>query len=83
MSYLDAQLPLRAFERVFVADKPLGRLVRHDERSRFFPAQVAKLVWFDNSWGPWWGKAGRFAMSFADVGRALADSGDATFPVPL
>jgi hypothetical protein len=38
------------------------------------------LVWFVNSWGPRWGKSGRFAMSFKDYEKALADHGDATFP---
>lgn len=39
------------------------------------------LVWFANSWGKGWGYAGRFAMSFDDYSRALADRGDATFAV--
>lgn len=37
------------------------------------------LVWFANSWGPDWGLAGFFAMTFEDYSRALADHGDATF----
>ena len=40
-----------------------------------------KLVWFANSWGRTWGYKGYFAMSFADYEKALADHGDATFPL--
>jgi hypothetical protein len=40
-----------------------------------------RLVWFVNSWGEGWGKDGYFAMSWDDYGRALADHGDATFPM--
>lgn len=39
----------------------------------------AHLVWFANSWGEGWGLAGFFSMSWADLKRALADHGDATF----
>ncbi len=39
----------------------------------------AKLVTFANSWGPAWGAAGYFSMSWEDLGAALADNGDATF----
>lgn len=40
-----------------------------------------KLVWFDNSWSSAWGHLGSFAMSFEDTEKALADNGDATFPL--
>lgn len=40
-----------------------------------------QLVWFANSWGASWGKAGMFCMSFSDYAKALADHGDATFPI--
>lgn len=42
---------------------------------------AASLVWFANSWGSGWGLGGFFAMSFDDYAKALADNGDATFPV--
>lgn len=38
------------------------------------------LIWFQNSWSSSFGKAGRFAMSVEDFGRALADHGDVTVP---
>jgi hypothetical protein len=41
-----------------------------------------ELVWFANSWGEGWGKGGYFAMPWADFERALADDGDAVFPIP-
>lgn len=41
----------------------------------------ARLVWFWNSWGSEWGAGGMFAMSFDDYRKALADHGDATFPI--
>lgn len=34
-----------------------------------------------NSWGPHWGKAGRFKMAFTDLGRLLSEDGDATVAV--
>jgi hypothetical protein len=39
------------------------------------------LLWFDNSWGVEWGRAGSFAMTFADFENAMADNGDMTIPV--
>ena len=44
-------------------------------------SSTAKLVWFANSWGAGWGKNGLFCMSFDDYAKALADHGDATFPM--
>lgn len=40
-----------------------------------------KLVKFANSWGTGFGLTGYFFMSWDDVAKALADSGDATFPL--
>ena len=42
---------------------------------------VQRLVWFANSWGRGWGYRGYFAMSYDDYAKALADHGDATFPL--
>ncbi|MCW2674773.1 MAG: hypothetical protein JWP14_3362 [Frankiales bacterium] len=39
-----------------------------------------RLVWFTNSWGTSWGQHGRFAMTWADLDRALSDGGDVTVP---
>lgn len=41
-----------------------------------------KRIGFQNSWGPGFGLAGRFYMSWDDYAKALADHGDATFPLP-
>jgi hypothetical protein len=41
------------------------------------------LVWFRNSWGPFWGKSGRFALSIDDWGRLLSEQGDATVLTPI
>jgi hypothetical protein len=35
-----------------------------------------------NSWGPTWGKNGRFFLSFATMRRLLAEQGDAIAPIP-
>lgn len=40
-----------------------------------------ELVWFWNSWGPGWGDAGRFCMSFATWDQLLKEQGDVTVPV--
>lgn len=37
-----------------------------------------RLVWFWNSWGPTWGKSGKFAMSWDTWGTLLARQGDVT-----
>lgn len=39
-----------------------------------------RLVWFQNSWGPGWGRHGRFSMTWGDFGKALTDHGDVTVP---
>jgi hypothetical protein len=36
-----------------------------------------KLVWGINSWGRFWGKCGRFCISFDDLGRLLKERGEA------
>jgi hypothetical protein len=41
-----------------------------------------RLVGFTNSWGPDWAAAGRFYMSWDDLGTALDDQGDVTVLVP-
>jgi hypothetical protein len=40
-----------------------------------------ELVWFWNSWGPMWGKEGRFCMKFATWDLLLKQRGDVTVPV--
>jgi hypothetical protein len=40
----------------------------------------AELVWFYNSWGPGYGLAGRFALSFQTLSTLLAQGGDVTVP---
>lgn len=42
-----------------------------------------QLVWFTNSWGPTWGVNGRACMSFATLGKLLANEGDVTILLPL
>jgi hypothetical protein len=41
-----------------------------------------ELIWFWNSWGPFWGIDGKFSMSFHDFGRLLSERGDVTVYVP-
>jgi hypothetical protein len=41
------------------------------------------LVWFTNSWGPSWGKGGRFAMQAEEFADLLAQNGDVTVFVPV
>lgn len=38
------------------------------------------LIWFANSWSTAWGVSGRFCMTWADFGKALAHQGDVTVP---
>lgn len=40
-----------------------------------------QLVTFLNSWGPRWGRNGRFYMTFQDFAALLAEQGDVTVPV--
>lgn len=40
------------------------------------------LVWFTNSWGPSWGKGGRFAMQAEEFEGLLSQGGDVTVFVP-
>ena len=42
-----------------------------------------RLVGGTNSWGPGWGREGRFYMSFDLLGRLLSEQGDATVFVPI
>lgn len=44
---------------------------------------AAQRVMARNSWGPSWGAAGCFSFGFDDLGRLLAEQGDATAFVPL
>ena len=39
---------------------------------------MKKIVWFDNSWGTSWGLAGRFYLTFNDLGTLLNQQGDVT-----
>jgi hypothetical protein len=39
-------------------------------------------VWLCNSWGPEWGKQGRFCMGFETWDRLLKERGDVTVPIP-
>ncbi len=41
-----------------------------------------KLVWLSNSWGTGYGLKGRAALSWDDLGAALADQGDVTMLTP-
>jgi hypothetical protein len=41
---------------------------------------VAERVWLYNSWGPGWGLAGRFAISFQTLAALLEQGGDVTVP---
>ena len=41
-----------------------------------------RLIWWDNSWGAVWGKAGRCCASFETVERLLAEDGDFTVFCP-
>ena len=40
-------------------------------------------LYFDNSWGPGWGNAGSFSMSYSTLDRLLHEQGDATISLPL
>jgi hypothetical protein len=39
-----------------------------------------RLIWMANSWGTSFALEGRFAMTWDDFGKALADHGDVTVP---
>ena len=41
-----------------------------------------QTITFLNSWGPAWGRTGRFFMTFKAFASLLADQGDATAPAP-
>jgi hypothetical protein len=41
-----------------------------------------QLLFFDNSWGAGWGKAGSFSMAYATLDRLLGEQGDATISLP-
>jgi hypothetical protein len=41
-----------------------------------------ETVGFWNSWGPKWGRHGRFSMTFATWARLLSEDGDVTVPMP-
>lgn len=40
-----------------------------------------EVIGFTNSWGPDWGKNGKFYVTFADMERLLSEDGDVTVPV--
>jgi hypothetical protein len=44
---------------------------------------AAQLFGGDNSWGPSWGDAGSFSISFADMDRLFSEGGDCYAPLPL
>ena len=41
----------------------------------------SKVVWFWNSWGPDWGRAGQFGMGWDTFDRLLHEQGDVTIPI--
>jgi hypothetical protein len=43
----------------------------------------SRRLYFDNSWGPDWGNAGSFSMSYDTLDRLLHEQGDATISLPL
>ncbi len=63
----------------FVMDEYVEVGARFGPRSTV--AQVP-MAGFTNSWGPYWGAAGRFFMPRAEFGELLADGGDVTVFVP-
>ncbi len=42
-----------------------------------------KGIWCDNSWGSWWGKTGKFFLSFDDFGTLLEQGGDVIVLIPM
>jgi hypothetical protein len=40
-----------------------------------------RLLWVQNSWGPYWGVKGRALITFADMDRLLREDGDCVIPV--
>ena len=67
-----------------IIKKPQGGTVRggHEYVCRERDAEN-DLWWFDNSWGPTFGKAGRFAYDSNGMEALLAQGGDVTQSVPL
>jgi hypothetical protein len=61
-----------------------GAYVRggHEVVARIVDA-AAQAIGLDNSWGTSYGADGSFRMSFATLGRLLAENGDCTAPQPL
>lgn len=63
--------------------RPTGSLAGgHEIVAREIDA-LNQRVWFDNSWGPGWGKGGRFYLTFTDFGTLLSQQGDVVVLVPV
>lgn len=62
--------------------RPIGKAVGGHEYLALGISYENKTLVFLNSWGPSFGKNGRFSMTFGDFTRLLAAQGDATAPLP-